>query len=95
MNQDQLDSAVRTAVKIIGPLLIAHGLQSVATVLNTESVIDAIAEGIGGLAATVLACWSSHRSNASPTIPAIPVATATQTVLTLPAVTSAPKPPLA
>jgi hypothetical protein len=38
MNQDQLTSLVRTALKVIGTALITHGATTAANVLNGEDV---------------------------------------------------------
>ena len=62
INQDQIDSLVRTAAKIAGGILAAHGLTGAATALNSSSVEEAI----GGLLLAVLGAWGSHKSNASP-----------------------------
>lgn len=67
MNQDQLDSLIRSVVKVIAPLLVAHGMSSLATTLTLNSTV----ETIGGVVATVLAFWASHKSNA-PTAPTAP-----------------------
>jgi hypothetical protein len=47
MNQDQINSLVRTALKIIGALLIKHGLSDYAAILNTPDVCGAVALMIG------------------------------------------------
>ena len=72
INQDQIDSLVRTAAKIAGGILTAHGLTGAATVLNASSVEEAI----GGLILALLGAWSSHKSNATPpaTAAAVPEA---------------------
>ena len=72
INQDQIDSLVRTAAKIAGGILTAHGLTGAATVLNASSVEVAI----GGLILALLGAWSSHKSNATPpaTAAAVPEA---------------------
>jgi len=42
MNQEQLTSLVRTAIKSVGAALIAHGATKTAQWLNTEDVIGAV-----------------------------------------------------
>ena len=53
MNQDQIESIVRTALKIIGALLIKHGLSDYAAIVNTPDVCGAVALLIG--------LWLSHQ----------------------------------
>lgn len=65
MNQDQIDSLIRSVVKVISPLLVAHGMTSLATTLSLQSSV----ETIGGVVALVLAFWASHKSNAAPITP--------------------------
>jgi len=59
INQDQLDSLVRTAAKMAGAILTAHGLNSMATAINSS---DTISVATGAVLA-LLAMWSSHKSN--------------------------------
>jgi hypothetical protein len=66
MNQDQIDSLVRTFAKIIGGILIAHGAQQMATAINAPDVIEAV----GGLITAGISMYASHKSNAAPTTPA-------------------------
>lgn len=42
MNNSQLQSIIRTALKIVSGLLLAHGLNQTASVLNTPDVIGAL-----------------------------------------------------
>jgi hypothetical protein len=55
MNQDQIDSLVRTALKICGAVLIKHGLSDYAAILNTPDVV-----GLGVMAAGL---WLSHQTH--------------------------------
>jgi predicted alpha/beta hydrolase family esterase len=60
-NQDQIDSLVRSAAKIAGGILAAHGLNDMATAVNTPDTIKAVA----GIVMASTAAWASHKSNAS------------------------------
>jgi hypothetical protein len=60
MNQDQLDSLVRTILKMLSAILIAHGAQQMATIISTPDVIEAV---IGVVTAGV-SIYASHTSNA-------------------------------
>ena len=61
MNQDQLTSAVRTALKIIGTILATHGAQQAAGLVNSEDVIGLVLMLVGVI-------WShfQHASSATP-----------------------------
>jgi hypothetical protein len=63
MNQDQIDSLVRTLCKIGGGILAAHGAQQMATVINTPDVVEAIT----GIITAAISIYASHTSNATPT----------------------------
>jgi hypothetical protein len=68
MNQDQLDSLVRTALKMIGGILIAHGAQQAATAINTPDAVEFVA----GLVAAGISVYASHKSNAPASNPTPP-----------------------
>ena len=72
MTQDQIDSAVRTACKIIGGILAAHGAQQMATVINMPDVIEAI----GGLVTAGIAIYASHSTHAATSVVAAQIQTA-------------------
>jgi len=63
MNDDQLNSLVRTLMKMIGAVLAAHGAAQLSTALNTPAAI----ETIGGVISAAIAIWGSHRNNATQT----------------------------
>ncbi len=58
MNTDQLNSIIRTILKIVSAILLAHGLGNTASLINTPDVI-------GALTLVVSLLWS-HFSHASP-----------------------------
>ena len=62
MNQAQIDSIARSALKIGGAILITHGLTQYAAILNTEDAV--------GLVIALLGVWQSHQQHA-----ALPLAT--------------------
>jgi len=47
MNQDQINSLVRTVIKIVGSALVTHGMTQAASILNTEDVIGAVVIIVG------------------------------------------------
>jgi hypothetical protein len=61
MNQDQIDSITRTACKIIGGILAAHGAQQMAATINAPDVVELI----GGVVTTIVGIYASHKSNSS------------------------------
>jgi hypothetical protein len=67
MNKDQINSAVRTLLKVIGSALVTHGATKAASIVNSEDVI--------GLVITVIGLLWSHFEHApvptanKPTIP--------------------------
>lgn len=61
MSKDQLLSVVRTALKVAGGALIAHGYTETGNILNTEDVIGAVLIISGAI-------WS-HYSAKSTTTP--------------------------
>jgi hypothetical protein len=69
MNQDQIDSIIRSLAKIIGGILVAHGATQMATVINAPDVIEAI----GGVVTAGLSMYASHTSNATPPATPTPV----------------------
>jgi hypothetical protein len=106
MNQDQIDSIVRTALKIIGALLLKHGLSDTAAIVNTPDVCGAVALLIGlwlshqhhGDKAVVMS-WLASNANNLPLIagPVLPAANLPQgTTKPAPGTASAPaQPPVA
>lgn len=68
MNKDQVLSAIRTVLKILGSVLIAHGAQKAGNLVNSEDVI--------GLVITIAGIWWSwkHHSVANDSTPAPPAA---------------------
>lgn len=70
MNQDQIDSLVRTALKIVAGAVIAHGgSQVLAGAINTPDV----AELVTGIIMAILSAYASHKSNGvQPSTPAQP-----------------------
>jgi hypothetical protein len=61
MNQDQVDSLVRSLAKIAGGILTAHGLTDVATTVTSASVEELIT----GILMAVIGFYASHKSNAT------------------------------
>lgn len=61
MNQDQIDSLVRTVCKMAGGILAAHGLANAATVVNSTNVVEAIT----GVVVAVIGIAASHTTNAT------------------------------
>ena len=55
MNQDQINSIVRTALKIAGAILVKHGLSDYATIINTPDV--------AGLIVLLVGLWLSHQNH--------------------------------
>lgn len=53
MNTDQLNSFVRSLLKIIGAILLAHGATKAAAIVNTEDV--------AGVIITLVGLFESHR----------------------------------
>ena len=58
MNTDQISSIVRTVLKIVSGLLLAHGLGDTATLINTPDVV--------GLIILIVSLLWSHFHHASP-----------------------------
>ena len=71
MNQDQIDSIVRSGLKMVGGVLLTHGYMNAAAekVFTSNSTVEAVA----GLILAGLGIYASHKSNAS-TTPAWPPA---------------------
>jgi len=67
MNQDQIDSLVRTCLKMVGGILVAHGAQQMATTVTSPAVIEAVI----GIVTAGLSIYASHKSNA-PVVPPKP-----------------------
>jgi hypothetical protein len=64
MNTDQINSAVRSAFKIIGAILLAHGATKAAALVNSEDVIGLVLT-VAGLIASHN--WHRNTSAATPT----------------------------
>jgi hypothetical protein len=63
MNQDQINSLVRTALKVIAGAILAHGgSQMLAGAINTPDV----AELVTGIIIAGLSAWASHATHAEP-----------------------------
>ena len=63
MNQEQINSLVRTVLKIAGTALAAHGMTTSANLVNSEDVF--------GAAVLLVGLWQSHQTHADPLIKAI------------------------
>lgn len=57
MNQEQIMSIVRSAAKVIGGALIAHGLSKYASIINGEDLL--------GLISTLVGLALSHSNHSS------------------------------
>lgn len=79
MNQDQIDSLIRTLLKYGGGFLSAHGAVGLASAINNNA--SSIAQIAAGVIVAAIAQYGSHTSNATPTV--IPAVT---TVIPAPAV---------
>ncbi len=55
MNQDQVNSLIRTVLKIAGSVLMTHGLTQYATLVNSPDVC--------GLAVLLVGLWLSHQTH--------------------------------
>lgn len=73
MNQDQIDSIVRSVCKVAGGILIAHGATQAAAIINAPDVIEAI----GGLVMVIIGICASHATHA-PNVPTSNVPTSAQ-----------------
>jgi hypothetical protein len=62
MNQDQIDSAVRTILKIVGTYLATKGLTEQAALINGSDV--------AGLVTLLIGLWLSHQQHQVVTPPA-------------------------
>jgi hypothetical protein len=56
MNQAQINSLIRSVLKIAGTALAAHGLTTAASLVNSEDVF--------GLVVLLVAVWQSHQHHA-------------------------------
>ena len=56
MNKDQINSLVRSILKIVGAILAAHGATKYAAFINTEDV--------AGVIITLVGMWLSHQTHA-------------------------------
>ena len=61
MNQDHIDSLVRSLAKVAGGILTAHGAVAAATILNSSNILELIS----GIVMSVIAFYASHTTNAS------------------------------
>ena len=57
MNQPQINSLVRSLLKVAGTVLTAHGLTSTATWINSEDVL--------GMVVLLVGLWQSHQVHGS------------------------------
>ena len=55
MNSDQLNSLVRSVLKIAGAVLMAHGATKYAAIVNTEDM--------AGVVVTIIGMWLSHQTH--------------------------------
>ena len=55
MNQEQVDSLIRTVLKVAGSVLMARGLSDYANIVNTEDV--------AGLLVGLVGIWLSHQTH--------------------------------
>lgn len=69
MNSDQLNSLIRTALKILGGILLSHGLTDAAGVVNS-------ADGFG-LVSLIVGLVLSHRTHQAPPTSSTPPASGT------------------
>ena len=61
MNQDQIDSLVRSLLKVVGGILAAHGAVAVAGTLNSMNTIELVS----GIVTTLIGFYASHTTNAT------------------------------
>lgn len=66
MNQDQVNSLVRSGLKVVGGILIAHGATNAAAVLSTGPVIEAICGVVTAIIGIVWSHWN-HKADPAPT----------------------------
>ena len=71
MNQDQIDSVVRSLVKVAGGILTAHGLTATAAIVNSQNVIELLV----GIVMAVAGFYASHTSNSVPPVGTVTVKT--------------------
>lgn len=100
MNEDQINSLVRTVLKIAGTALAAHGLSASASLVNSEDVFGAIVLLVGLLQshqthadplAKAIANFAAGPAPAAPTSP-LPTAASAQAGAIQPSTNSAPAP---
>jgi hypothetical protein len=63
MNQDQIQSLVRSVLKVVGAILVTHGASKAAAIVNTEDVAGIIVAPVG--------FYMSHKQHADPATPAL------------------------
>ena len=61
MNQDQIDSLVRSLLKVVGGILAAHGLTATAGIVNSTNVTELIS----GIVVTLIGFYASHTNAAT------------------------------
>lgn len=59
MNNDQLNSLVRSGLKVVGAVLAAHGAQQWATIVTAPAVVEAVS----GLVMTGIGIYLSHQTH--------------------------------
>ncbi len=67
INSDQLNSLIRTALKVLGSVLLTHGLTSAANIINSPDVIGAVL-----LIAGIIASHLNHSSPPASSGPSSP-----------------------
>jgi hypothetical protein len=60
MNKDQVNSLIRSLLKIAGAWLVAHGLSEYASLVNSDDVF--------GLLVLLVGMWQSHQRHAMPVV---------------------------
>jgi hypothetical protein len=60
MNQDQINSLIRSLLKIAGTALAAHGLSTAASIVNSQDFVGAVLVGVGLI-------WSHFDNSNTPT----------------------------
>jgi len=70
MNDDQINSLIRSILKLGSGYLTVHGASQLAVAINTP----AVATSLTGILLAFIAMYGSHRNNATP-LPAVTVST--------------------
>jgi hypothetical protein len=63
MNPNQIQSLVRSVLKLVGAILVTHGATAYAAILNTEDV--------AGLVVTLVGLYMSHEQHAPKPVDAV------------------------